>query len=112
MDLSDGLATDLTRLCAASGVGATVRLDTLPIAAATRDVAAAVGGDALAWATGGGEDYELLVTCRADAFDRLAPGLTRVGTIEHGDAVRFVDGHGREVHVARGFEHFVTERGA
>jgi thiamine-monophosphate kinase len=118
MDLSDGLATDLPRLCAASGAGATVRVATVPIAAHTRRVAEALDRDPLAWATGGGEDYELLLTCAAEAFPRLAAGLaqatgttlTRVGEIDGGGEVRFVDARGRAVEVARGFEHFVTGR--
>jgi thiamine-monophosphate kinase len=116
MDLSDGLATDLGRLCVESHVGAVVELDSLPVAPATRRVAHAVERDALAWATGGGEDYELLVACAADAFPRIAAGLaeatgsalTRVGTFARAERVRFVDGRGREIDVARGFEHFVT----
>jgi thiamine-monophosphate kinase len=118
MDLSDGLATDLARLCVESGVGASVRLDALPIADGTRRVAAAVGREAAAWATGGGEDYELLVVSAPEAFGGLARGLaestgtalTRVGTIERGAGVRFVDDRGEAVEVARGFEHFVTGR--
>jgi len=118
MDLSDGLATDLPRLCVESGIGATVRLHALPVAPAARRVASALGHDAHAWATGGGEDYELLVACAPDAFERLADGLrettgstlTRVGAFESGAAVRFLDGAGRAVDVARGFEHFTTGR--
>jgi thiamine-monophosphate kinase len=118
MDLSDGLAIDLPRLCAESGVGATVQVDSVPIAPGTRQVATAVDRDALAWATGGGEDYELLMACAPEAFERLATGLpqatgttlTRVGQIDRGGDVRFVDRGGRPVEVARGFEHFVTGR--
>ena len=118
MDLSDGLATDLARLCAESGVGATVRVDTLPIAEGTRRVAAALGHEPLGWATGGGEDYELLVVCAAGSFAALTAGLsgatgtalTRVGTIEPGAGLRFVDARGQAVDVARGFEHFVAGR--
>ena len=116
MDLSDGIAIDLRRLCGASHVGATVRLEALPIAAGTHRVAAAAGGDARAWATSGGEDYELLVVAAPDAFEDIAAGLTkatgtpltRVGAIERGSAVRFIDSEGRDVHVASGFEHFVS----
>jgi thiamine-monophosphate kinase len=118
MDLSDGLAVDLPRLCGESRVGATVVVEALPIAAGTRRVAAAVGRDPLAWATGGGEDYELLVVCAADRFEGVAGGLaratgtvlTRIGTIGRAAAVRYVDGRGHDVKVARGFEHFVTGR--
>jgi thiamine-monophosphate kinase len=53
MDLSDGLAADLPRLCARSGVGAIVDPAALP-----RDPALPV--DALALQTSGGDDYQLL----------------------------------------------------
>lgn len=118
MDLSDGLATDVRRLAAESAVAATIAVEALPVAPVARRVAAAIDGDALAWATGGGEDYELLVACAPEAFGRIAEGLaaaagaslTRVGTLERGDGVRFVDARGGAVDVARGFEHFAARR--
>jgi thiamine-monophosphate kinase len=114
MDLSDGLATDLPRLVAESATAATVRLPRLPVAAAAQAVAAAVEHDPLTWATGGGEDYELLVTCERDAFERLRAGLaatvgtalTAIGEIGVGRGVRWIDAEGREAPVAAGFEHF------
>lgn len=115
MDLSDGLATDLERLAAESGAGARIELERLPIDPATRRVAEALGADPMAWATGGGEDYELLLTCPPAAFDRLADGLaavsgearpTAIGEIVATRRVTYVDARGREVEVRRGFEHF------
>jgi len=113
MDVSDGLATDLPRLLAESGAGATIELARLPVAPATRAVAAALEQDALAWATGGGEDYELLIACERGAFERLRAGLagigtllTAVGEIHGGAGVRWVDHDGRDTAVAAGFEHF------
>ena len=111
MDVSDGLAADLARLVAESAVGATVHVDRLPVSPGTRVVAAALAQDPIAWATGGGEDYELLVTCDRGAFERLRAGLpgtqlTTVGEITSGRGVRWVDADGREVAVAAGFEHF------
>jgi thiamine-monophosphate kinase len=111
MDLSDGLATDLPRLVAESGVGAIVHVDRLPIAPETRVVGSALAHDPLGWATGGGEDYELLVTCARGAFEGLSAGLpgaalTAVGEITTGRGVRWVDREGRETTVAAGFEHF------
>ena len=116
MDLSDGLATDLRRLVSESSVGATVTIDALPIAPVTRRAAAAVGRDVLTWATGGGEDYELLVACAPEAFGRVAEGLARatgtrltaIGACERGHDVRFVDAQGGVVEVALGFEHFTA----
>jgi thiamine-monophosphate kinase len=52
MDVSDGLAIDLSRLCEASGTGARVELARIPIHPAATP----------AEALGGGEDYELLAT--------------------------------------------------
>lgn len=59
MDLSDGLSSDLPRLCAASGVGARVRGDAVPVHG---DVARCLDGrSALAHALDDGEDFELLL---------------------------------------------------
>jgi thiamine-monophosphate kinase len=121
MDLSDGLATDLRRLIVESGVGARVELPRLPVDAPTRAVAAALGTDAQAWATSGGEDFELLVVCAPDVLERLRRGLaeaggtalTAVGAITAGPpAIRWLDAAGREVSVAPGFEHVVAAGGA
>jgi thiamine-monophosphate kinase len=114
MDLSDGLATDLGRLIAESGAGARVDLQRLPVADATRVVADALDRDSLDWATGGGEDYELLVVCEAAALERLRAGLedatqttlSAIGEIVAGSGIRWLDGRGRAVAVAPGFEHF------
>ena len=59
MDLSDGLAGDLPKLAAASGLGAHVEVDRLPL---SRALSAAAGAQrARDFALGGGDDYELLV---------------------------------------------------
>jgi thiamine-monophosphate kinase len=64
IDVSDGLAKDLHRICAASGVGA--RLDGGALGAATpphlAQLAARLGLDASRLVEGGGEDYVLLFT--------------------------------------------------
>jgi thiamine-monophosphate kinase len=71
MDLSDGLALDLHRMCAASGTSA--ELDgVLPNA----------HGATLEQALFGGEDYELLCTLPAGA--RPPRGLTRIGRMVKG----------------------------
>jgi thiamine-monophosphate kinase len=119
IDLSDGLATDLAHIAEESSAHCRVEIERLPVDEATREVARALGADPLAWATGGGEDYELLLACEATAFGRLSDGLLAatgarlhaIGTVTGpGAGVRFVDASGREVAAATGFEHFVTGR--
>lgn len=61
MDLSDGLAKDLPRLCRASGVGAVVRADAVPCHDDAHASAATSGRTPLDHALGDGEDFELLV---------------------------------------------------
>jgi thiamine-monophosphate kinase len=114
MDVSDGLATDLPRLVAESVCGAVVHVDRLPVAPSTAAVAAALGHDARGLATGGGEDYELLLTCERAAFERLdaglraatGVGLTAIGEITATPDVRWLDAAGRDIAIAAGFEHF------
>jgi thiamine-monophosphate kinase len=86
MDLSDGLSTDLPRLCAASGVGARVHAEWLPRTSRT-DAA-----DALKLALHGGDEYELLFTVKPRDVRRLGESfeglrLTRIGEITAGKKI-------------------------
>jgi thiamine-monophosphate kinase len=98
MDVSDGLTTDLARLAAASGTGAEITM--VPVHEAARTVATACGGDAEAWALGGGEDFELLVAVEKRAFPHLAGRfrahfgrpLLAVGRLTEETGVRGADG--------------------
>ena len=115
MDCSDGLATDLGHICRESRVGARVELDRLPVDPAAREVAGALSADALSWATSGGEDFELLLTCDPAAVHALSDGLGRatgtaltvvgeIETLEKG--VTFLGAGGVGVAIPAGYEHF------
>ncbi len=80
-DVSDGLTADLGRLCT-PGLGATLWQAALPVPAAVRAAAVALGADALAWALGGGEDYELLCLVAPDGFDAARSAVARCGGAE------------------------------
>ncbi len=81
MDVSDGLARDLPRLTAASGVGAVIWLDAVPVAPGLHALASAVGVDPLRLALGGGEDFELLAALPPDHVDDATVTLAeRFGT--------------------------------
>ena len=116
MDLSDGLADDLPRLCAESGVGARIRCDRIPVDPACRAFASGIGKTALEMATAGGEDYELLLTCPPDAVARLAAAvqertgtpLTAIGEMVEEQEVVFLDSAGRPIFPGSGFDHFAN----
>lgn len=119
IDLSDGLASDLPRICKASGVAA--ELDVAAIPLRPQAYAAAGRSGHPAWQHGliDGEDYELCFTLSPAAADKL-PGaiddvpITRIGRIlEIGDGPEKKDGgvwlrlaDGQRISLARGgWEH-------
>jgi thiamine-monophosphate kinase len=114
MDLSDGLAKDLSRLCLESGVGARVELGRVPVAGALLEGASTLGVDPIELAIGGGEDYELLATidltnldhAREELHDRFGVALTEVGAIvEEGFVAVDADGHESPLE-PKGWDHF------
>ena len=115
MDLSDGLAKDLSRLCQASGVGARVAVDAVPVSPALADGSSALGVDALSLALSGGEDYELLATMPAGSVEEAATRLladfgvrlSDVGEITEEPGLVSVDARGRTSELApAGWDHF------
>lgn len=111
IDVSDGLARDLYRLCRASDVGATIEADRLPVDSALADLGPLAGLDPLAAALYGGEDFGLLFTVpkkKLAAVDRLAGtfALRRIGTIDDGAGVRLVRDGRRAPLPDAGFDHF------
>jgi thiamine-monophosphate kinase len=114
MDVSDGLAGDLTKLCAASGVSASVDVPNVPLSAAA---AGLIARNAVCVETllAGGDDYEVLCTVPPAQSDALiAAGravgvaVTAIGTIVAGGArPRFLDGQGQELALTRlSYSHF------
>ncbi|HEX6995558.1 MAG TPA: thiamine-phosphate kinase [Gammaproteobacteria bacterium] len=78
IDLSDGLASDLAHVCDASGCGAEIDVESLPLSAALEAVFDA--DDALKLALSGGDDYELCFTAPPDAREHVADALAACGT--------------------------------
>ena len=100
MDLSDGLSSDLPRLCAASGVGASLVSVSSP-GLRNPDIARQHGLDPLRLALHGGDDYELLFTVpwrKTKLLPRVFQGLplTPIGKITKGSKVVLRDEQGRE----------------
>jgi thiamine-monophosphate kinase len=114
MDVSDGLAGDLAKLCAASGVSAAIDAQSIPLSATAAALFArgAVGVEAL---VSGGDDYEILCTIPEASFEVFAQdaGLTGVAVTSIGTVIadtsppRFLDGQGREIALPRlSYSHF------
>lgn len=112
MDVTDGLALDLSRLAKASGVGAELSADAVPVSRAAVRLAKKTGHAALVHALTDGEDYELLMAVdprRADAFERgwkLKTRLTRIGVCLPSGRGLLIESDGRAKRLkAEGFRH-------
>ena len=115
IDLSDGLALDLARLCEASGCGARVRLEDIPLAEGLEELRTLMEPEPLDLALHGGEDYELLAALPKDAVeparehlrDRFGTKLTEIGEITTGAEVIAVGDDGSEDPLEpKGWDHF------
>lgn len=73
IDVSDGLAADVSHICESSSVGVTLR--SAPLADGVGEVAAWLSRDALEFALGGGDDYELAIAIAPDRGEALASAL-------------------------------------
>jgi thiamine-monophosphate kinase len=111
MDLSDGLSSDLPRLCAASGLGAVIEEACLPLAVLPRKVKTQISELRQA-GLNGGDDYELLFTVpkkKESQLPRKVGGLaiTRIGTITMRREMTLVrEGGGTEKLRPRGWDPF------
>ena len=114
MDVSDGLAGDLAKLCAASGVSADIDTPLVPVSVAAASLLArgVIGIEAL---ISGGDDYEILCAvpeAQLAAFTREAGraglAVTAIGTITgESRAPRFLDAQGTEIRLRHlSYSHF------
>jgi thiamine-monophosphate kinase len=114
IDLSDGLASDLSRLTEESGVGAQIYTKRIPVDSHTKQVGRLLGLDPLTLAVGGGEDFELLFTSGADPVSiqdiLVRNGFARphpIGEVLPAENGLFLVGpRGKREPLLGGFEHF------
>ncbi|MBN1126224.1 MAG: thiamine-monophosphate kinase [Sedimentisphaerales bacterium] len=86
MDISDGLSTDLNRICTQSGVGAILEAAQIPISDAARQQP-----DPLAGALHDGEDFELLFTITPQDYEKLVTvPIFKIGAVTHLCGMRIV----------------------
>jgi thiamine-monophosphate kinase len=114
MDVSDGLAGDLAKLCRVSGVSADIEAARVPLSPAAARALATDAGLIEPILTGG-EEYEILCAVAPGAVAAFQAGaakagvaVTDIGRIVSGDAApRFLDRAGRPLAFARpGYSHF------
>ena len=114
MDVSDGLAGDLAKLCAASGVSAAIDAPGIPLSAAAARLLSQ-GAIGIGTLVSGGDDYEILCTMsenRFEAFARAAGlaevAVTSIGTVIAGaSAPKFLDAQGNQIALKRlSYSHF------
>jgi thiamine-monophosphate kinase len=114
MDVSDGLAGDLAKLCGVSGVSAEIDSTRIPLSPAAAGLLArgAVGIEAI---VSGGDDYEVLCTIpenRFEAFVRAAAvagvAVACIGIVTAGKSVpKFLDEEGKAIALKRlSYSHF------
>src|SRR5919198_845662 len=113
MDISDGLAKDLERLCRASAVSAEVHVERLPLSLPARKVIEADPE----WAEAplaGGDDYEVLAAVRpesaasfAAAAQEAGVAVTQIGACGDGADVTLRRSNGQALQLTKsGYEHF------
>jgi thiamine-monophosphate kinase len=114
MDVSDGLAGDLAKLCAASEVSAAIDAQSIPLSGPARTLlsSSAVGIESI---VAGGDDYEILCTIPENRFEAFAKAaklagvpVTSIGTVIAGpSAPMFLDGEGKAIPLKRlSYSHF------
>ncbi len=115
IDVSDGLCLDLKRLCEASGTGAAINAESLPLSAEfKRYFAGARMRDGIRLALTGGEDYELLFTAPESAAKKIPALLsgdtpvTAIGRIvKRSQGIKIIGMGGKPLNISMaGFEHF------
>ncbi|HTN34332.1 MAG TPA: thiamine-phosphate kinase [Marinobacter sp.] len=106
IDISDGLQADLGHILTASGTGASIDPSKLPLSTALRNLK---GSEAVGYALGAGDDYELCVTMPRESWreipDSIRCQLTMIGTIEETPGMRLDDSAISSSGVS-GFDHF------
>jgi thiamine-monophosphate kinase len=117
MDSSDGLADAVLQICRASGVGASLWQDRIPIPKAFAQTQSLSEADALDWVLYGGEDFEL-VLCMPEAIAlQLLPQLRDaaiIGNITGQQSLVLKSPNGAHpdqvLTLERGFQHFGDRR--
>lgn len=107
MDISDGIASDLGHILRASGVGARVEFDALPVSPQLGAICQQQGWDAYELALSAGEDYELLLTAPEELTQMVDFPLYPIGEITAGEPkIEWYKGGEKVEFNSKGYTHF------
>lgn len=105
IDVSDGIASDITRICEQSNLGAVIYADNIPIRDETRKAAKLLKENALDYALYGGEDFELIFTVSEKNLKNVKGFL--IGEITKKKGVRLYQKGKEKLITKHGYDHFV-----
>jgi len=115
IDISDGLASDLTRLGKESDKGAVVWEEKIPVAPLSKTLAKTLKQSFLKWALYGGEDYELLFTVPPDkrklVEEELDFSCSLIGeVVDKREGISIINKRGTRTRIeGGGYDHFLKK---
>ena len=115
-DISDGLASEIREISEASNVGIELWEEKIPYSRLLLEAADKLTVSPIEMALSGGEDYQLVFTCKSDKVEELIKSFTKkfskevhlIGEVkskEHGIKLKNLDGQYKKL-VTRGYDHF------
>jgi thiamine-monophosphate kinase len=107
IDVSDGLASEVKRICEQSGTGAVIYGDSIPVKPETEKAAKACGKKAIDLALYGGEDFELVYTVSKENLGQVKG--YKVGEITGEKGLRMLIDGKEEIIKKHGWDHFLKE---
>ena len=116
IDLSDGVGSDIQRICEESNVGAEIFAESIPVSKQLKSLSKVSGKDVLDYALYGGEDYELMLTVKegdekmleSDFRKQFKKKIYRIGKIVEGERAKLKDINGIYHNISNGYNHFLN----
>jgi thiamine-monophosphate kinase len=110
IDVSDGLASEVTHICEESNTGGCIIWEHIPLSPDTIEAARILSDEPQHYALSGGEDFELVFTIppgNISGLQKEFSDFTVVGEILPKDAGIYLLRQDRRVELGKGYDHFV-----
>jgi thiamine-monophosphate kinase len=109
IDVSDGLASEVTHLARESGIGAVIEYDKIPYSSTTIESARRLARDPADFALYGGEDFQIVFSIAEDEMPRLREefaDFTIVGEMRPAEEGIYLRKDGQKLPLQKGYDHF------